>query len=168
MISFDGGYILDLPANHKESNVNALNNLKLVAAKRPSAQPQIVLRRNRLIAKMWEQVELFKAQQAGTTFAPTKFRSVKDPETGERRNVEVQKLVRAWWWTAENGKVCLHVRYGTKTLELAKGKTAIEIGTVDDLIQTFETLKAAVAAGELDTQIEAISGQMRSGFVGKK
>lgn len=148
--------------------MNALNNLKLVAAKRPSAQPQIVLRRNRLIAKMWEQVELFKAQQAGTTFAPTKFRSVKDPETGERRNVEVQKLVRAWWWTAENGKVCLHVRYGTKTLELAKGKTAIEIGTVDDLIQTFETLKAAVAAGELDTQIEAISGQMRSGFVGKK
>lgn len=167
MISFDGGYILDLPVNHKESNMNTLNSLKLVATKRPSAQPQIVLRRNRLIAKIWEQVELFKAQQAGTTFAPTKFRSVKDAETGERRNVEVQKRVRAWWWTAENGKVCLHVRYGTKTLELAKGKTAIEIGTLDDLIPTFEMLKAAVAAGELDGPIEAVSGQMRSGFVSK-
>lgn len=147
--------------------MNTLNSLKLVATKRPSAQPQIVLRRNRLIAKIWEQVELFKAQQAGTTFAPTKFRSVKDAETGERRNVEVQKRVRAWWWTAENGKVCISVRYGTKTLELAKGKTAIEVGSIEDLIPTLDTLKAAIAAGELDTQIESVSGQMRTGFIGK-
>jgi hypothetical protein len=81
--------------------------------------------------------------------------------------VEVQKRVRAWWWTAENGKVCMHVRYGTKTIELAKGKTAIEIGALDDLIPALEMLKAAVAAGELDGQIEAVSGQMRSGFIGK-
>lgn len=148
--------------------MSTLTSLKLVAAKRPGSLPQIVQRRNRLISKIWEQAELAKAQQAGTAFRPTLFRSVKDAETGERRNVEVQKRVRAWWWTAENGKVCMYVRYGTKTLELAKGKTAIEIGTLDDLIPTLETLKAAVAAGELDDQIEALSGQMRSGFVGKK
>jgi tellurite resistance protein len=147
--------------------MSTLTSLKLVAAKRPGSLPQIVQRRNRLISKIWEQTELAKAQQAGTAFRPTLFRSVKDAETGERRNVEVQKRVRAWWWTAENGKVCMHVRYGTKTLELAKGKTAIEIGTLDDLIPTLETLKAAVAAGELDGQIEAVSGQMRSGFIGK-
>jgi hypothetical protein len=93
---------------------------------------------------------------------------VKDSETGERRNVEVQKRVRAWWWTAENGRVHMFVKYGAKTLELAKGKQAIEVGTLDDLIPTLETLKAAVAAGELDAHIEAVSGQMRSGFVGKK
>lgn len=147
--------------------MSTLTNLKLVAAKRPGSLPQVVQRRNRLISKIWEQTELAKAQQAGTAFRPTLFRSVKDAETGERRNVEVQKRVRAWWWTAENGKVCMHVRYGTKTLELAKGKTAIEIGTLDDVIPTLETLKAAVAAGELDGQIEAVSGQMRSGFIGK-
>jgi hypothetical protein len=147
--------------------MSTLTSLKLVAAKRPGSLPQIVQRRNRLISKIWEQTELAKAQQAGTAFRPTLFRSVKDAETGERRNVEVQKRVRAWWWTAENGKVCMHVRYGTKTLELAKGKTAIEIGTLDDLIPTLEMLKAAVAAGELDAQIEAVSGQMRTGFVGK-
>jgi hypothetical protein len=147
--------------------MSTLTSLKLVAAKRPGSLPQIVQRRNRLISKIWEQTELAKAQQAGPAFRPTLFRSVKDAETGERRNVEVQKRVRAWWWTAENGKVCMHVRYGTKTLELAKGKTAIEIGTLDDLIPTLETLKAAVAAGELDGQIEAVSGQMRSGFIGK-
>jgi tellurite resistance protein len=147
--------------------MSMLTNLKLVAAKRPGSLPQIVQRRNRLISKIWEQTELAKAQQAGTAFRPTLFRSVKDAETGERRNVEVQKRVRAWWWTAENGKVCMHVRYGTKTIELAKGKTAIEIGALDDLIPALEMLKAAVAAGELDGQIEAVSGQMRSGFIGK-
>ncbi|MDN7930688.1 hypothetical protein QZM52_05205 [Burkholderia metallica] len=147
--------------------MSTLNSLKLVATKRPNSQPQIVQRRHRLIAKIWEQTELARAQQAGASFSPTKFRSVKDAETGERRSVEVKKRVRAWWWTAENGKVCMAVRYGAKTLELAKGKTAIEIGTLDDLIPTFEMLKVAVAAGELDTQIEAVSGLMRSGFVGK-
>ncbi|MDA0573919.1 DUF6641 family protein [Burkholderia gladioli] len=147
--------------------MSAIANLKIVAAKRPGALPQIVQRRNRLIAQIWEQTELAKAQQAGTSFTPTKFRSVKDAETGERRNVEVPKRVRAWWWTAENGKVCMSVRYGTKTLELAKGKTAIEVGALVDLIPALETLKTAVAAGELDAQIEAVGAQMRTGFIGK-
>jgi hypothetical protein len=150
-----------------EFDMSTLTGLKLVAAKRPSALPVIVQRRFRLIAKIWEQTELAKAQQAGTTFEPRRFRSIKDPATGERRNVEGPKRVRAWWWTAENGKVCMHVRYGAKVLELAKGKTAIEVGMLDDLVPTLEALKAAVAAGELDSQIDAASGSMRSGFVGK-
>ncbi|NIF55567.1 DUF6641 family protein [Burkholderia sp. Ax-1724] len=148
--------------------MSAIANLKIVAAKRPGALPQIVQRRNRLIAQIWEQTELAKAQQAGTSFAPTKFRSVKNAETGERRNVEVPKRVRAWWWTAENGRVHMVVKYGAKTLELAKGKQAIEVGTLDELIPTLDTLKTAVTAGELDTQIEAVSGQMRTGFISKK
>lgn len=62
----------------------------------------------------------------------------------------------------------MQVRYGAKVLELAKGKTAIEVGSTDNLIPTLEALKAAVAAGELDTQIESVSETMRSGFVNKK
>jgi hypothetical protein len=147
--------------------VSTLNNLKLVATKRPGALPQVVQRRNRLIAKIWEQTELAKAQQEGKTFQPTHFRSVKDAETGERRNVESPKRVRAWWFTAENGKLCIQVRYGAKVLELAKGKTAIEVGATDNLIPTLDALKAAVVAGELDAQIEAVSETMRSGFAAK-
>ncbi|WP_430227051.1 DUF6641 family protein [Paraburkholderia tropica] len=147
--------------------MSTLEGMKLVAMKRPGAQPQIVQRRNRLIGKIWEQTELAKAQQEGKTFQPTRFRSVKDAETGERRNVESPKRVRAWWFTAENGKLCMHVRYGAKTLELAKGKTAIEVGATDNLIPTLDALKAAVAAGELDAQLEAASATMRSGFARK-
>lgn len=147
--------------------MSTLNTLKLVATKRPGALPQIVQRRNRLIAKIWEQTELARAQLEGKSFQPTSFRSVKDAETGERRNVEIPKRVRAWWFIAENGKLCIQVRYGAKVLELAKGKTAIEVGSTDNLIPTLDALKAAVESGELDGQIEAVSETMRSGFAAK-
>jgi len=58
----------------------------------------------------------------------------------------------------------LNIRYGAKLVELAKGKTAIEIGNADELIKTLELVKSAVDAGELDTQIEAVSGAVRAGF----
>lgn len=44
---------------------------------------------------------------------------------------------------------------------------AIELAAQADLIPTLETLKAAVSAGELDAQIEVMSGALRKGFVKK-
>ena len=60
--------------------------------------------------------------------------------------------------------MCLNIRYGAKLIELAKGKSAIEIANADDLIKTLELVKSAVDAGELDTQIESASGAVRAGF----
>jgi hypothetical protein len=111
-------------------------------------------------------MELAKAQQSGSTFAPTKFRSVKDATTGERKQVETNKRVKAWWFVADNGKLVLSVRYGTKVLELAKGKWAVEVGSEKDLVPTLELLKGAVLDGDLDTQIEAAADKLREGFGG--
>ena len=72
--------------------------------------------------------------------------------------------VKAWWWAADNGKLCVTVKYGAKTIELAKGKTAVELASKDELVNVLETLKAAVDAGELDEQINAVSGAVKSGF----
>ena len=41
---------------------------------------------------------------------------------------------------------------------------AVECANADALIAALETVNAAVLAGELDTQIEAVSGQIRGGF----
>ena len=144
--------------------MSALVNLKLVTTKRPNGLPAVVQRRNRLIAKVWEQGQLAKAQLEGKTFAPVVIRSVKNAETNSRTNVEITKRIRPWWWTADNGRICLNVKYGNKMLELAKGKTAVEVGTIAELVPALETLKAAIAAGELDAQIDAASGALRSGF----
>ena len=53
---------------------------------------------------------------------------------------------------------------GAKVLELAKGKGAVEVTSPEELINTLETIKAAVEAGELDGQIEAASQSLSAGF----
>ena len=90
---------------------------------------------------------------AGTTFAPVKFRSVVEHDTGIRRQVEMPKRVRPWWFVTDAGKLALSVRYGTRVLELARGKVAVEVGGEKDLVPTLELIKTAVLNGELDTQI---------------
>jgi hypothetical protein len=74
--------------------------------------------------------------------------------------------VKAWWFVADNGKLSLCVRYGTKVLELAKGKHAVEVGTGKDLLDVLDVIKKAVLAGELDAQIEAAANRLRDGFKG--
>ena len=146
--------------------MNALNALKLVAAQKPTQMPAIQQRRNKLAKRLWEQIELAKAQQTGTTYTATKFRTITDAETGLRKQVETNKRVKAWWFVAENGKLVLSIRYGTKVLELAKGKWAVEVAGEKDLVGVLEVLKGAVLAGELDTQIDAASDKLREGFGG--
>ncbi len=148
----------------KDQEMSILTGLKIVAAKKPSKQPPVVYRRNKLSSKLWEQLQLAKAQSSGETFAPTRLRSVKDPETGIRRVMEVPKRVKPWWFVSETGKVCLNVRYGTKVIELSKGKSAVEVANPTELIKTLETIKVAVESGELDSQIELASSALKEGF----
>jgi hypothetical protein len=144
--------------------MTALTGLKLTAAQKPTQMPPVQQRRNKLAKRLWEQVELARAQQVGGTFAPTKFRTITDAATGERKQVEMNKRVKAWWFTADNGKLALCVRYGTKVLELAKGKYAVEVAAEKDLLTTLDTIKAAVLAGELDAAIDAAANKLKAGF----
>lgn len=144
--------------------MSTLEALKLVTATKPAKLPVIVQRRNKLSNKLWEQIQLAEAKNAGTTFAPLKTKRLKDIE-GNIKTLEVPKRIKPWWFTAQNGKPCLVVRYGSKTLEIAQGKTAIELDKPDELIHTLEMIKSAVEAGELDAQIECAAGLLKVGFV---
>lgn len=135
----------------------------MVNSKKPTSIPPILQRRNKLSTKVWEQIQLAKAQREGNTFTVKKFKSVKDMD-GSRKTVEHQKRVRPWWFVAQDGKVCLNVRYGARVIEFAKGKTAVEVNSADELIKALEIIKGAVEAGELDSQIEQASGAVRAGF----
>lgn len=145
-------------------HMTTLATLKLTAAQKPFNIPQVQQRRNKLVKRLWEQAELAKAQQAGTQFAPIKFRTLTDRETGERKQVEASKRVKAWWFTGENGKLSLSVRYGTKVLELAKNKWAVELANEKDLVATLDVIKTAVLAGELDDAISQASEKLKAGF----
>jgi len=143
--------------------MSTLSSLKMVNSKKPTSIPPILQRRNKLSTKVWEQIQLAKAQSEGGTYTVKKFKSVKDID-GARKTIEHQKRVRPWWFVASDGKVCLNVRYGAKVIEFSKGKTAIEVASADELIKALEIIKSAVEAGELDTQIEQASGAVRAGF----
>ena len=141
-----------------------LSTLKLTAQQKPTQMTAVQIRRNKLAKRLWEQMELAKAQQAGVQFTPTKFRTIVDSETGLRKQVEINKRVKAWWFVAENGKLSLCVRYGTRVLELAKGKHAVEVGTEKDLVSVLEVIKTAVLAGELDAAISTAADKLKAGF----
>ena len=144
--------------------MSTLSNLKLVATKKPTHMPAIVVRRHKLAKKLWEQIQMAKSQMDGTPFVVTKFKTIKDKETGLRRQVEMPKRLKPWWFQSEQGKVCVSVKYGSWTIELAKGKPSVEVANGAELVKTLETIKGAVEAGELDTQIEQASGAVRAGF----
>ena len=144
--------------------MSVLNSLKFVAAKRPTQMSPVQVRRNKLSNKIYEQIQLASALANGTTFQPMRIKTVRDNDTGMTRTVETPKRVKQWWWTTDNSKVCLSIRYGAKVLELSKGKTACEVASGDELVAALETIKTAVEQGELDAQIEAASGAVKAGF----
>ena len=144
--------------------MSALSGLKLVAAKRPQAAAPAVMRRAKLAEQLEEQMELVRANAAGTTYAPMRVRSVLDKATGLRSSVQHAKRVKQWWFVADTGRVCLQVRYGTRVLELAKGKNSIDVGSNAELLGALEVVKRAVEMGELDAQIDAASAAVRARF----
>lgn len=140
-----------------------LASLKLVAAKKPSQQSPAAHRRNKLSSKILEQIQLARAHSTGQSYAPTKTKIATNAE-GERVAITVPKRIKPWWFTDTNGKVCVAIRYGAKIIELAKGKSAIEVASSEALIEALETVNSAVLGGELDAQLESASVKLRDGF----
>ena len=143
--------------------MSVIAKLKLVASKRERNLSPIIVRRNKLAVKIEEQLMLATAQKEGRLYAPKRIKNVTNAE-GERVAVETTKRVKEWYWTTPANKINLCVRYGSKTLELSKGKNAIELSTGDELLATLSMLKDAVIAGELDDAINTASDKLRAGF----
>ena len=144
--------------------MSALANLKLVNAKRPVHLSPVVQRRNKVAARIHEQIELAKSKLEGASFNPTRLRTIKDAETGLNKTVSVPKRVKEWWFTSDSGKLCLSLRYGAKVIEIAKGKSAVELAGEKDLVATLEVLKQAVESGELDSAIAVLAAMKKNGF----
>ena len=143
----------------------SLAALKLVTQKRPTQIPAVQVRRNKLVNKLHEQIQLVISKKDGQTFAPLHFRSVRDRDTGEIKRIEVPKRIRPWYFTSDNGKICLQIKYGSKVIDISgKNKPTIELASTDDLVKTLELIKTATLAGELDAMLESAGMTLRDGF----
>ena len=145
--------------------MSTLNTLKLVASKKHSTVSPIVHRRNKLVSKLHEQIEMCEAKKAGQNYAPKKLKTFTNKQTGERMTAEVTKRVKEWFWINDAGKINLAIKYGAKTLSLnKKGANAIELATGDELINTLKSIKVAVLNGELDDAITEVSNATKAAF----
>lgn len=141
--------------------MSKLSTLALSAAS-PRQQLSPVARKRR---KLIEQIELQKkaaeAAISGNHFAHEVRRWQRVEGHADKQLVTLRKPVRHWWWKNEVGKVMLSLRQGSRIMELAAGKTSIEVGEMGALPDTLRTLLEAVADGELDEQLEKSVPQLR-------
>jgi hypothetical protein len=145
--------------------MSIVTNLKLITTVKSSAVSPVLLRRNKLLAKVQEQLDMYEAKRNQQPYAPKRLKTVVNKETGERTTVETIKRVKEWFWITEDGKINLAIKYGAKTLPLnKKGANAIEVLNGTALIGTLHKLKEAVIAGEFDDAISEVSDATRKAF----
>ena len=140
-----------------------LSSLKITNVTRQIKTDTVEFRRTKLIKKIEEQISLATAQKNGELFTVKRLKNVKDEASGTTSQIEVSKRINAWFWT-DNNKTYLQIKYGTKVLELQKGKNTIETASHDDLVKTLFLVRTIVTNGELDSVIEAASVNVRERF----
>jgi len=136
--------------------MSILSSLKVIARPKIEPKPPILGKRLKLIEKLDEQQAMAQAMLDGQAYEAYKDKKVKDPETGERKTVRTRKAVRPWYFD-DNEHYYFEIKVGLKTLELEKGKAAIDVGKKEDLPTVISTIIKAVESGELDTQILQLS-----------
>ena len=141
-----------------------LSSLKIVQAKRQSAIDPLMLRRNKLLRKLEDQINAAKALSKGESFLVKRVRNITDKQTSEIRAVEVSRKIRQWWFVADSGKVVIQLKYGSKVIDIAKGKNSVEVSNGAELIAVLETLKSACELGELDQQISSAADAVKARF----
>ena len=87
------------------------------------------------------------------------FTSFHDPVSLKR-----PRKVSPWWWTDKDGKYLLTIKYGSKVIELAKGKPAVQAETLDQIIEVLISLKLATSNGELDLLLSQAGELIRKRF----
>lgn len=118
--------------------------LKFVAAKKPEAVNTTVLRRQRLVRRIDQQVSLISAAKDGML-----------PRT-------------SWVWMDDKGSYFLPIKYGRNPIELKKGMFAIQCDSIDHAAEVFTAMRASVLTGDLDEQLSKASVEIRAKFGSKK
>jgi hypothetical protein len=99
--------------------------------------------------KMLSQLEQQRNLAQDPSFTIVQQRWVKD-ENGVKQPVERHKQIKRWWLRNGMGDCLLIIRYGSRVLELQKGKAAIDTGGEANLVAVIEEIMRMTKEGELD------------------
>ena len=137
-----------------------LADVKLVSAVRPTFQDPVALKRSKFISRVSEQLEIANHLMKGEQIPFTSFH---DPVSLKR-----PRKVSPWWWIDKEGKYLMTIKYGSKVIELAKGKSAVQAETLEQIIEVLKSLKQATSNGELDVLLTQAGELIRKKFKVKK
>jgi hypothetical protein len=133
-----------------------LENIQVSDVQRLKQQPQVVVRRNKLIKALHDQLQAASAFVEGKQFFKTIQRNVKNKETGAYSVIETQRLVHPWFWEDPWGGVYMQVRYGSRIIMVKDGLPTIVVGEPEQLVEIIQLLKDATANGQFDEAIESV------------
>ena len=109
--------------------------------------------RKKLIADIDQQINLAKNP------------NYKEQKTVRRRSGETVEKIhkpRSWVVSTRNGKSYINIRYSNKVLSIGGKRGSIIECSTDDVVSTFETVKAWVQSNEADRVLEkALRGAKR-------
>ena len=137
----------------------SLSDLKFSTQAKPLFKDPVVVRRTKFMGKVNEQIILVTRHIEGNE-APTTM-VVEEQDLGSRL---VSKNPSPWWWKEKTGKFFISFKYGSKTLELSKGRPSIQCDTLLDVKKTLETVYAATDKGELDSLLQSAGSDLRKRF----
>lgn len=131
--------------------MSTLKSLNIVALPKLSKNDPTLQRRVKLLTQLEQQREL--ATNPNYVVSLQKWRKQED---GSKLLVERQKRVKKWWVVDMSGVCFFTVRYGSKLLELEKGKAAITVGNKENLVSVIDAVISAVKNGEFDVLLNGV------------
>ena len=131
--------------------MSALKSLNFIALPKHPHKDPVLQRRIKLIRQLEQQ----RALAADPLYLHPRQKWVKTIN-GTRELMEVPKRVKRWWRDDGIGASYFVVRYGSRVLELDKGKAAISYNKPDQLLAIIDAVIAAVRGGEYDKAIAGI------------
>ena len=102
--------------------------------------------------------------QQGESYTPTAQRWELDPVSGERRRIDWPKRVYAWFWQVDGSEWFVTLRYGNRCIELARGRKAVQVESLEEVVEALKTLREAAREGEFDAGLESASRAIHARF----
>ena len=141
--------------------MSILSKLTLTATSPRQPMTPLARKRIKLLQKLDQQIAAAQAEANDEQFMEEIKRWIKDGETGDKQLKTIERPIKKWWWQNEHGAWIITLRDGNKIIPLSKDNTSVEVGNLEDMVSTLQTLRQAVIAGELDDQLETLINERK-------
>ena len=150
---------VSMPIYQLEEDMASISDLKFSTQAKPLYKDPVMIRRTKFMEKIDEQIVMVTRSIEGHQ-APTAVVVEKQDLGGG----VVPKQGSAWWWKEKSGRYLLAFKYGSKTLELSKGKPSVQCESLQEVKKVLETVFAAADKGELDSLLMSAGTELRKRF----